>query len=369
MIYTIYMQQAIKVKLSPAKEQHKALLETMERFNEACNYISEIAWQNHTASVVKIHHFCYRDIRTKFSLSAQMAVRAVGKVADSYKIDRKHKHSFNQYGAMIYDQRIMSWKGLEKVSLLTIQGRQVIPIILGGYQSSKLQFPRRGQADLIYIDSAFYLVVIVEVPEPPESIPNGFLGVDLGIVNIAADSDGEVYSGAEINGLRKRHAKLRSKLQANGSKQAKRLLRKRSKKEKCFVTNVNHTISKRVVEKAKDSGRGIALEDLAHIRDRIMVRKAQRRQQHSWTFNQLRRFIEYKAKLAGVVVKFVDPKNTSRTCPVCGYIDKHNRLSQSLFSCVSCGFSSLADTVAASNIASRASVNMPYISPSLCGVG
>jgi len=226
-----------------------------------------------------------------------------------------------------------------------------------------------SQSDLILSDGIFYLAVVVDAPEPIPDEPDGFLGIDLGIVNIAADSDGAVYSGGHLNGLRKRHSKLRSKLQSKGTKASLRLIKKRSKKEHRFTTNVNHTISKRVVEKAKGTGRGIALENLSGIRDRITVRKSQRRQQHSWAFSQLRRFIEYKARLAGVVVKLVDPKNTSRTCPVCGCVDKHNRPSQSLFSCVSCGFSSSADTVAASIIAGRVAVNQPDFSLALVGAG
>jgi len=363
------MQVSVKVKLCPDKEQYQSLLRTMERFNEACNFISEISWANHTTSVVKIHHLCYHDIRKQFGLSAQMAVRAVGKVSDSYKTDNEHKHSFKPHGAMVYDQRIMSWKGLQKVSLLTFDGRQVIPIILGGYQSARLEFQRRGQADLILINGIFYLVVIVDVPEQPEIVATEFLGIDLGIVNIAADSDGAIYSGAQINGLRKRHSKFRKKLQSKGTKSAKKLLKKRSRKEHNFATNTNHCIAKSIVAKAKDTGRGIAIEDLGGIRTRTTVRKAQRKQHNSWAFAQLRMFIEYKAKIAGITVKAVNPRNTSRTCPQCGCIDKHNRPSQSIFCCVSCGFSSaVADTIAAGNISRRASVNVPHVSPDLIGV-
>jgi transposase len=84
---------------------------------------------------------------------------------------------------------------------------------------------------------------------------------------------------------------------------------------------------------------------------------------HSWSFSQLRQFVTYKAARAGVPVAFVDPRNTSRTCPRCGHIDKANRRSQSLFSCVSCGFSGLADHIAAINIATvarRGLVNGPH---------
>jgi IS605 OrfB family transposase len=113
---------------------------------------------------------------------------------------------------------------------------------------------------------------------------------------------------------------------------------------------VNHRISKQLVAKAKDTGRGIALEELGGIRDRVTVRKSQRATLYSWSFAQQRAFIEYKARLVGVAVVVVDPRNiiplwgTSRTCPSCGCVDK-NRPSQSRFSCVTCGFPLKGPTV------------------------
>ena len=356
------------IKLSPNPEQYGALLETMERFNEGCNYASGKAFETFTYGQFRLHHIIYGYLREHYKLSAQMAVRAIAQVSESYKVDRKVQHSFNPHSAMVYDQRILSWKGLDKVSILTLSGRQIIPTRIGAYQEARRDRKVR-QSDLILRDGIFYLAVVVDAPEPTPDDHNGYLGIDLGIVNIAADSDGKTYSGNQVNGLRKRQAKLRGKLQAKGTKAAKRLLVKRSRKERRFATNINHTIAKSIVAKAKDTGRGIALEDLSGIRDRITVRHSQRRQHSSWAFRQLRTFIEYKAKLAGVVVKLVDPRNTSRTCPVCGCVDKRNRPSQAIFSCVSCGFSSPADTVAATNISRRAAVNQPYFSPALVGVG
>lgn len=362
------MKQTLTIKLAPTDEQHKALLETMERFNEACSYASQIAFDTNTFGQMYLHRQVYRYLREHYGLSAQMAVRAIAQVIDSYKVDRATRHFFKLHSATVYDQRILSWKGLDKVSILTLQGRQVIPIRIGTYQEARLDRKVR-QCDLILREGTFYLSVVVDAPEPTPDEPAGFLGIDLGIVNIAADSDGESYSGGQVNGLRKRHAKLRSRLQSKDTKASKRLLKKRSRKEARFATHTNHVISKSVVAKAKDTGRGIALEELTGIRSRITVRKGQRRQQHSWAFSQLQHFIEYKARLAGVVVELVDPRNTSRTCPVCGCVNKRNRPSQSLFSCVSCGFSSAADTIAAVNIGRRAAVNWPDFSPALTGAG
>jgi len=355
------------LKLQPTEQQKEVLLRTMERFNAACNYVSEVAFKEQTSSQVKLHHLTYYAIREKFGLSAQMAVRVIGKVAETYKADRKRLHTFKPHGAIVYDQRILTFKFPDKVSILTIEGRQVIPFVFKNYRQLDIRRVR-GQTDLVYRNGDFYLAVCVDVPEPPADEPAEWLGVDLGIVNIATDSDGESYSGAQVNGLRKRYAKLRSKLQKKAAEKRKlskrpksilRLLKKRSKKEHRFVTNVNHAIAKRLVAKAKGTARGIALEDLTGIRERITVSKAQRRTQHSWAFRQLRAFIEYKAKLAGVPVALVDPRNTSRTCPVCGCVDKHNRPNQAHFRCTSCGFAGPADVIAARNIASRAAVNRP----------
>jgi len=96
------------------------------------------------------------------------------------------------------------------------------------------------------------------------------------------------------------------------------------------------------------------------IRMRITVPRLRRATLSSWSFNQLRSFIAYKAEREGVTAVLVDPWNTSRTCPECGTIDKRNRKSQRLFSCVSCGFAGLADHIAAENIR-RAAVNQPIV--------
>jgi len=356
------MNLTLLIKLQPNPDQSQALLDTMERFNAACDAIAATAFREHTANKIRLQKLVYADIRETFDLSAQMTVRALSNVAEAYKRDKSIQPAFRPHGAIVYDQRILSWTGLDRVSILTLDGRQRIPVVMDGYHRARMD-RIRGQADLIDRDGQFYLAVVVEVPEPPPLSPEDWLGVDLGIVNIAADSDGETHSGSPVNGLRKRHAGLRQRLQTKGTQSAKRLLKKRRRKQPRFATNANHRIAKQLVTKAQDTRRGIALEDLQGIRDRITVRKAQRRRQPNWAFAQLRTFIEYKAKLAGVPVALVDPRNTSRTCSACGLIDKRNRPNQASFRCIGCGFAGPADTIAAGNIARRAAVNQPDAGP------
>jgi putative transposase len=264
-------------------------------------------------------------------------------------------------GAIAYDDRVLNWRlKTQTVSIWTLHGRQSIPFVTGARQLKSLE-TRQGETDLAYIRGEFYLFFVYNVDELEPVNIEGVLGVDLGVTNIAVTSDGDVMPGRTVNNVRHRHRRLRKKLQSKGTKSTHRRLKRLSGKERRFARDVNHQISKRIVATAQGTGRMIALEDLKGIRARITVRRSQRATLHSWSFHQLRTFIEYKAQLAGIPVVTVDPKNTSRTCPCCGYIDKANRPSQFTFSCVRCGFSGLADHIAAENIR-RAAISLPYVS-------
>jgi len=353
------MEQTLVVKLDTTIEQHDKLLRTMERFNEACNFIAGVAFKLHTANKLRLQHEIYHEVRERFGLSSQMAVRAISKVCEVYKRDKCIKPTFRKMGGMVYDQRILSWKGANKVSLLTLGGREIIPLRIGEYQELRLKNHIRGQVDLIYRKGKFNLAVVVDAPEADEFVAVGALGVDLGLNNLAVDSDGDSYSGRDVDTVRVKTDRLKASLQRKGTKSAKRHLRKLSGRENRFRRNTNHIISKRLVAKAKDTRRAIALEDLGGIRGRTTVRKVQRRRHMSWSFFQLRFFIEYKAKLSGVPVEAVDPKYTSQTCPLCGSVGRENRPFRAWFECVTCGFAGSADHIAAINIAARATVKVP----------
>jgi putative transposase len=170
-----------------------------------------------------------------------------------------------------------------------------------------------------------------------------------------------------VQNVRHRHRTLRAKLQAKGTRGARRLLKKRRRKETRFQRHENHCISKEIVAKAIDTKRTIALEDLSGIRERIRSRKPQRAALSSWAFRQLRAFVTYKAQAAGVPLVIVDPRNTSRTCPACGHVDKTNRKSQASFLCTSCSLAGNADHFAALEIQRRGTLSCPHCSPGASG--
>lgn len=357
------MKLIAQVKLQPDERQADALQRTLETANTACNWLSEQAWQAQTFRQYDLHKLAYHASRQAFpSLSSQVVVRCIAKVADAYKLDRKRQRPFRITGGIAYDDRILRWYiDKSEVSIWSIDGRLHIPFVCGERQRELLR-TQRGESDLVLVNSQWYLLAVCDVEDPTPREVEGVLGIDLGVVNIAVDSDGEIHSASHVNNVRYRHRRLRQKLQKKGTKSAKRRLKKLAGKERRFATHVNHVLSKRIVAKAECTGRGIALEDLTGIRNRVQARKPQRAALHSWSFFQLRRFIDYKSRRAGVPVFLVDPRNTSRACYVCGCIDKRNRPSQDRFLCVSCGHSDLADHNAALNIQRRATVNWPNVS-------
>jgi putative transposase len=353
------MKQTMLLKLAPTPEQRQALLETMHAFNEAANYVASIAFAEKTADTFSLQKLVYGELRTTYKLAAQLAIRCISKASEAYKRDKSIQPTFKPEGAVVYDERVMSFKGLTTVSLLTRSGRVLVPFLIGSYQESRMG-AIKGQADLLYRNGTCYLAVTLEVPTPTPDEVTDTLGVDLGIVNLATDSTGETFSGEAVEKNRKRHHALRQRLQKRGTKNAKRHLKKLSGKEARFRKNTNHVISKRLVQKAQANQQALAIEELRHIRTRTeaRLRHSQRARQSSWSFGQLRQFLSYKAALAGVPLHAVDPRNTSRTCSVCGHCAKENRKSQASFVCQACGYTDNADRNAAINI-SRASVMVP----------
>jgi IS605 OrfB family transposase len=315
------LKHVMAMKLTPTAEQHVALLATLERFNAACNVIAEMAFRERLANKIDLQKLIYYDVREWFGLSSQMTVRAIAKVVEAYKRDRSLLPRFRPHGSLTYDERIMSWKGLEHVSLLTLRGRERVPLRIGGYQASRWD-RLRGQADLVYRNGVFYLYATLDVPDVPTKSVADYLGVDLGLVELAADSDGHSYTGEPVERQRRRFAHRRRNLQRKQTRAATRKLQRLRRTQARFQRDTNHCISKALVRTAKDTGRGLALEDLKGIRARTTVRRRQRARHSNWAFAQLGAFVQYKAEAAGIPVLLIDPRYTSQTCLVCGHVTR-----------------------------------------------
>jgi putative transposase len=393
------VKQVVKVRMLPSLAEAAALAATLYTCNSAASWLSAGMHAERVHRKRDAQTRFYAELKVRFGLSAQPAIRVIGKVADAYATLRANIDagncgppgserrkavsgkpiSFRADAAQPFDALCLSWQIPETVggrdatvSIWTTAGRlKGMRILAAAGDLVLLRTRQIGETDLIYRDGKWYLYATIEVPQAPQTEPvNGFVGVDMGIVNIATTSDGRCAAGTRLTRYRKRQQRLRQRLQAKKTSSARRLLKKRRRKEARFAADVNHQISKRIVAEAQRTGRGIAVEQLTGIRARVRLRKPQRAALHSWAFAQLGGFLAYKAKQAGVAFVEVDPAYTSQTCHACGWVDKRNRRSQSEFECGRCGFVGHADHNAAINIATRGverwgEVMHPHAAPTL----
>jgi len=272
------------------------------------------------------------------------------------------------YSAIRYNERTFSFNQKKNiVSLSSIYGRIKISVSIPEYFKRYLDWTIKS-AMLSFSENKLVLRMIAETETPPVVYKNGdVIGVDSGIYNHAVLSNNLFYNSRHIRHIKAKYQHLRKALQAKGTRSAKRKLKKLSGKEKRFMANVNHCVSKWIIYQPSDA---IALEKLEIRREKRLGQKFNRAL-GNWSFGQLQYFIIYKAEALGKVVIKVNPRYTSQKCSRCGYIYRGNR-KKSEFKCGECGMKLHADLNASRNISNlgkamigRLFVNQPNVTSSV----
>jgi len=333
-----------------------------------------------TVNAVKLQSLCYREIRTRFGLSSNLAQQVCRRLAGARKVAQQKNRPVKAFksGFVTYDARIFSFREKDwTVSLTTVEGRERFELDIGHYQRGMLAGSHPKSATLVKRQGGSYYVQICvesEVPEPEHAVRA--IGVDLGRRDIDHTSEGDNWNGQQLNQVRDHYSRLRRVLQRKASRgtrstrrRCRQLLQRLSGRERRFQSWVNHCISKSIVARAKATCSLIALEDLtgmrppARWRERERVNqqprsKRERRRANSeaygplarGAFYQLRQFVHYKAMRAGVKVVLVPPAYSSQTCHQCLWIGQREGKH---FRCVNpaCGWEGDADLNGANVIA------------------
>lgn len=188
---------------------------------------------------------------------------------------------------------------------------------------------------------------VYEIEKVNES--NNVMGVDLGIkcpaVSYCTDGSVKFYDNGRNNKYMRRHyANLRKWFQ----KAKKPTVVKRIKnKEQRIMKDIDHKISREIVNTAKKhKAKVIKLERLENIRSTTRTSRKNNPSLHTWSFYRLAQYIEYKAKLVGIEVEYVDPAYTSQKCPQCGNI---HHAKDRKYIC-KCGYHTHRDLLGAINI-------------------
>jgi IS605 OrfB family transposase len=328
------VQRVIKAKLIVTPSVAAELKTTMKEFSTACNVIAELAHEKKLHRKYDIHHLAYKTIRNTTTLPSQHVVNAIAKVAEQCTREPKKQHRFKPLSSVRFDARTMTFnKGFTQVKLTVCpRGRVGGDLHMSAEMRRQLQTVKTGTADLIFRNGQFYLHIVVSEEAPESDEPTGSLGIDLGVRRVAVTSDAQFIASKRTRHIKNRYQKTRASLQANGSRRSKRVLQRVSGRERRFVTDSNHCLSKQIVAHAKATGQRIVMEDLTGIRKGARGQRA--KNLHGWSFNQLQTFTAYKAALEGVEIAFDPAPYTSQTHYKCLRLGV--RRSQSLFYCRHC---------------------------------
>lgn len=368
MIVTNKLFSTIIIKIGKYQE----LETTLKQYNTICQEIIDYGWKEKTWNKNKLHHGTYKDVREKYpKFSSAMVQTARDNASEILKRTLKSKKKLNKpikqlYSGIRYDKRCLSIMFDKNIiSINTMFGRIKLPFTLAKYYEKYSDWKYTNAQLIRKKDKNYYLMIQVQTEIPEKSKECNVLGIDLGIKKIAVTSDNTFYNSKHLRNIKGKYQKLKRDCQRKGTKSAKRKLKSLSGKENRFVRDVNHCISKKIVNTDYTV---FALENLKNIRQTTKTYNKKLNQKiGNWSFAQLQNFIGYKSERLGKNVVFVRPNYTSQQCSKCGHTEKSNR-NGNVFKCKSCNFQLDSDLNASRNIAKigrtdflQASVNKPNV--------
>src|SRR5262245_222530 len=175
--------RTVVCKLAPTPEQVSEIDATLRAFASACDFAAEAARCIGSTNKVKVQHAAYAEIRQRFGLSANLAIRAIARACAALKVPAKMHRQFAPT-SIDYDARIFAlheWNWTFGLTLLS--GRVKIAAVLGGRQESLLKGRRPTAAQLVKRRDGGYFLHVQLTGEAPDSIEaDDHIGVDLGIV-------------------------------------------------------------------------------------------------------------------------------------------------------------------------------------------
>jgi predicted transposase len=262
----------VACKLDLSEEQRQHVADTMQAFAQACQHIEDTLPQP-LRNKDRLQTMVYRDVRDRFGLSANLAIRAIARVSTTRKAAAKHGETVKAFSptSIDYDARIFSFRERDwTVSLTLLHGRERFSMRWGEYQRRRLTGQTPTSAQLCrHRDGVYFLHIQVKSSAPTPQETTDVLGVDLGRIDIAHTSDDQDWNGQDLRDVRDRASRLRAALQKKASKgtrstrrRCRKLLARLSGNEHRFQRHINHHISKTLVANALASGRALALEDL-----------------------------------------------------------------------------------------------------------
>ena len=333
------MIRSYKVPIDIPKNRYNDMFSLFSMVKDVYQEHVEWAYQNKTYRKDVAHKELYKQLREKYptlpcqfiQTTRDQSLECVKRGKFKTKKPQKRKYS----SIRLVNGCTITYRRNGKITFSTVGKRIKLNINWHDYLDQKLDNMKFKSGSIRYNQrkKRFFLDLQFEIEPPDVKESKNVLGLDLGIHNLVAMSNGDIINSKEIKRIKRKRQYLRKCLQAKGTSSAKRHLRKLSGKEARFSTYVNHKVSKDIVNMNYDT---FVLENLTHIRKaHKKYHKKLNRMLSNWSFAQLQSFIAYKAESLGKRVVKVNPAYTSQMCSSCGTIDKNARF-KSKYVCKNC---------------------------------
>lgn len=359
------MQQTITAKLQiliNPSEKH-IICNTMKAYSDACNYVSNYIYKTHNLSRYSVQTATYYQIREVYGLRSQMAVSCVRTVIAKYKTILENQNEwmkplFKKPQLDLVWNRDYSLNSKNDIfSVNTLNGRIKVSFYKNSFEQYFSDDCKFGTAKLVNKHGKFYLHIPItyEISELKPSEVSNIIGIDRGLRFLATTYDSNeksvFYNGNVVKQKRAHYKALRKQLQQVGTPSSRRRLKAIGQRENRWMRDVNHCISKALVESNPD-GSLFVIEDLSGVRSATKrVRIKDRYAFVSWSYYDLEQKLSYKALRHHQLVEKVNPAYTSQTCPKCGHTEKSNRNKKlHIFCCKNCGYQSNDDRIGAMNL-------------------
>lgn len=381
------LTKTIKLRINISPEQDFLFRQMTEQYRQACNFVSRYIFNNQfDLAYANLNRILYTDLRKQFGLKSQLAQSSIKTTIANYKtVKQQLSQSPYKYkdedGKWKYITKTLEWlwepvffsrpqadlvrnrdySFIDNGQTLSINtlSKRVKCSFYGEHFAEYLDGSwNLGTAKLVELKGLWYLHIPVTkiVEDFQKENVRHVVGIDRGLrfLAVSYDEKGKTkfVSGKKIATKRHKFQEVRRQLQSKGTKSAKRRLKAISGRENRWMSDVNHQISKTLVERYGPNTLFV-LEDLTGVsfEESNLSRTAKQNYDlRSWSFYQLEQFLTYKAHENRSEVIKVSAKYTSQRCPKCGTIHKENRNHQKhLYSC-QCGYKSNDDRIGAMNI-------------------
>ena len=366
------MRRSITVFPKLTGNEVSSIVETRKQYARAFNMSVECLINNNSTSKRFLHKVQYERIKEEcpslptglIQCARDVAVEAVKtwnvkrtklKQKHPKKAERMRRPSMKEKCTMRYDVRTITLRG-SQLTFSTCDKRIKtiisIPVFFTERYPDSEGWKLKGANIGMDRKGRVFVNLIYECPDYDIVENDGnIVGLDRGVYNIVTTSEGVHYGAKDVRRVKRKYNHVRSVLQKKGTRSAKRRLVSISGREKRFVHDQNHCISKKLANTDEDVSVYV-FEDLSSmnmLRLKGKSNKTMRKWLSNWSYTDLEEKLIYKCRRNGILVEFVDARYTSQKCSVCKTIDKASRKGNR-YTCRHCGSSMHADTNAAINI-------------------